>query len=277
MADLNNLGRSTLISVIFINIAGESGSAGGKWAGGRGIACCGAQVAVSKPDWFKTVKLTFGPAQLANLERRAANRRENGASHAAARAFYRAAVEQLATGGGGGPLTSVDASAASVDGDVDSNGAAVGAEAAEQVSSLCRALDSWAQMEFKLKCATALTVQQPSHCCRNCNLLARQIQAHPPEPLTGTPLHISPFRTLKQAPGAPELGEGAPECVIQTRRMPSIHRFAWLARRHHTAGRRLFQRSIKAARSQAARGLHTHLTWARCEMQLDNQALVRPQ
>lgn len=150
----------------------------------------------------QTVNLTLGPAQLANLERRAATRRENGASHAAARAFYRAAVEQLATGGGGGPLTSVDASAASVDGDVDSNGAAVGAEAAEQVSSLCRALDSWAQMEFSLKCATALTAQQPSHCCRNCNILARQIQAHPPEP-------------LKQAPGAPELGEGAPECVIQ--------------------------------------------------------------
>jgi hypothetical protein len=90
--------------------------------------------------------------QLANLERRAAKGGEPGASPSAARTYYRAAVEQLAAAGGGS-LVSVDASLASVD---DAVGAAAAAALPERVSSLTRALDSWAQMEFKLGCGWQL-------------------------------------------------------------------------------------------------------------------------
>lgn len=90
--------------------------------------------------------------QLANLERRAAKGGEPGASASAARAYYRAAVEQLAAAGGSS-LVSVDASLASVD---DAVGAAAAAALPERVSSLTRALDSWAQMEFKLGCGWQL-------------------------------------------------------------------------------------------------------------------------
>lgn len=86
--------------------------------------------------------------QLANQERRAVKSREPGASLSAERTFYRAAVEQLAAAGGSS-LVSVDASLASV----DDNVAAAAVASPERVSSLTRALDSWAQMEFKLGCA----------------------------------------------------------------------------------------------------------------------------
>ena len=61
-------------------------------------------------------------------------------------------MEQLAAAGGGS-LVSVDASLASVD---DAVGAAAAAALPERVSSLTRALDSWAQMEFKLGCGWRL-------------------------------------------------------------------------------------------------------------------------
>ena len=61
-------------------------------------------------------------------------------------------MEQLAAAGGGS-LVSVDASLASVD---DTVGAAAAAALPERVSSLTRALDSWAQMEYTLGCGWQL-------------------------------------------------------------------------------------------------------------------------
>jgi hypothetical protein len=46
--------------------------------------------------------------------------------------------------------------------------------------------------------------------------------------------------------------------------------------RHHTAGRRLFMRSVAAARATSDPAIHTHVTWARQEMRLANHALVSP-
>jgi hypothetical protein len=108
--------------------------------------------------------------QLANLERRAVKDCQSGASLSAARAFYRAAVEQL-TAASGGSLVSVDASLASVDDSV----AATAAVLLERVSSLTRALDSWAQMEFKLGCVPRLFLQ----CCFSGGCMVLQVLLHP--------------------------------------------------------------------------------------------------
>lgn len=66
-------------------------------------------------------------------------------------AHFVQAVEQLAAAGGGS-LVSVDASLASVDAGESAQGAAAAAAPPERVNNLTRALDSWAQMEFKLGC-----------------------------------------------------------------------------------------------------------------------------
>lgn len=132
--------------------------------------------------------------------------------------------------------------------------------------------DSWAQMEFKLGCGGEFGAV---------SLLVRLLQFGTPKKcISLPPAHsTAPGATGAQLEWLQMNGtrQGVPRAASRSAQPQGrVFERCMCVCRHHTTARRLFMRSVAAAKAIDGRGLHTHVTWARQEMHMANHDLVCP-